>query len=585
MFVLPPSGPDADLRRGLHFQARRCRALADDLDAIADGGYPDGATLSAAPVLDEPRLAPIALPVLTGAVTGHPLLPGVERRIATSLVEIISPQAHWARTQSRFYRLGEAPIGFRPLQLHPFRRAAVMTSDDIGALLDEVLAETDHVESGEFRGIVDRRSQTTAAQRNSSSGLNGGSAATAQGRTTSGKAGARATMHMPWQRPRFPSAAFAASRGGRIGHFLFGCMLRRSLRPVVDLWLDRPSLVRLDLPEGCSTEQVAKALRKLMIPLDQLTEEHANINHIGQTHVIEIEKEERVKSVEAARRRQVAAMMPDLQDRGTLSRRIFLIVEHGADLAPEISDLCDHQLALSPPHRRHIAAACHRMLGFPPDDAMLDQMSAVPIGEIDLVLRPGTGREQLRSILAARAKREAAPSKADVAWTVSLDTLPGMADATAWGLELARDLHDWRDGLIGWQDVDRGVLLHGSPGTGKTTFARALAASCQVPLIATSVVQWQATGHLGDLLGAMRRSFAEARDKAPSILFVDELGLHRRACRVRRRSPELRTTGREWPARMPGRRGRAARASSSSGRAMIPPTSTLPCSGPGASTG
>ena len=112
MFILPPAGPDHDQRRGLHFEARRHRELADDLDAIADGGYPDSAQLAASPFLDMPHLAPIILPVLAGAVTGHPLLPGVERRIATSLVEVISPQAGWARTQSRFYRLGEAPGGF-----------------------------------------------------------------------------------------------------------------------------------------------------------------------------------------------------------------------------------------------------------------------------------------------------------------------------------------------------------------------------------------------------------------------------------------------------------------------------------------
>ena len=120
MFILPPSGPDLDQRRGLHFEARRHRELADDLDAIADGGYPDEARLAAAPVLDMPHLAPIILPVLTGAVTGHPLLPGVERRIATSLVEVISPQGGWARTQSRFYRLGEAPGGFRLTSSVPF---------------------------------------------------------------------------------------------------------------------------------------------------------------------------------------------------------------------------------------------------------------------------------------------------------------------------------------------------------------------------------------------------------------------------------------------------------------------------------
>lgn len=106
MFAIPPSGPEADQVRDLHFQAGRYRSLADDLDAIARGGFPDEATLKGSPLLEEPSLAPILLTVLSGSVTGHPLLPGTQRRIATSLPEVICPSQGWARTQSRFYRLG-----------------------------------------------------------------------------------------------------------------------------------------------------------------------------------------------------------------------------------------------------------------------------------------------------------------------------------------------------------------------------------------------------------------------------------------------------------------------------------------------
>lgn len=105
MFAIPPSGPDVAQVRDLHFQADRYRKLADDLDAIATGGFPDEAALRTAPLLEAVSLDVIFLPVLTGHVTGHPLLPGSKRRISTSVIEVICASGGWARTQSRFYRL------------------------------------------------------------------------------------------------------------------------------------------------------------------------------------------------------------------------------------------------------------------------------------------------------------------------------------------------------------------------------------------------------------------------------------------------------------------------------------------------
>lgn len=78
-------------------------------------------------------------------------------------------------------------------------------------------------------------------------------------------------------------------------------------------------------------------------------------------------------------------------------------------------------------------------------------------------------------------------------------------------------------GRIPWSAVDRGALLFGPPDTGKTTFATALAGSARVPLVSGSLGEWQSAGHLGDLLKAMRATFAAARSAIPAILFIDEL--------------------------------------------------------------
>lgn len=393
-----------------------------------------------------------------------------------------------------------------------------MTDDDIEALLKEIAEENEDPESEAFRGLTIRRINDDAFVRNSSS-LDDATLA----KVSRSIKEPRAADRYDRGGLRFPSRTFASLPDAGIRSFLLGCVTRHALRPLASLWANRPSLICLDLPEGCTTERASRAVRKLLAPLDQRTSGPTGPNGSGQTFAIEINKADKAKSLEAARRKQIELLMHDLRDRTALVRRIFLVVEHGAELAPEISNLCDHRVSLPTPDRRHLDAACRLLLGIVPTKAMLDDLMMVPFGEIDLILRPNTNVHQLRQILRRRAEMAARRSKRGLEISLSLDTLPGMGEATAWGQELAQDLRDWHDGLISWNDVDRGVLLHGKPGTGKTTYAKALAATCQVPLVATSVSQWQSTGHLGDLLGAMRKSFGEARDQAPCILFLDEL--------------------------------------------------------------
>jgi hypothetical protein len=109
--------------------------------------------------------------------------------------------------------------------------------------------------------------------------------------------------------------------------------------------------------------------------------------------------------------------------------------------------------------------------------------------------------------------------------TLTLDDLPGQGDATVWGRQLVADLGAYARGALDWSDVDRGVVLEGPPGSGKSSYARALAGSAGVPLICASLAQWQGSrdGHLGHLLSSMRASFDEARRKAPCILLLDEI--------------------------------------------------------------
>jgi len=98
------------------------------------------------------------------------------------------------------------------------------------------------------------------------------------------------------------------------------------------------------------------------------------------------------------------------------------------------------------------------------------------------------------------------------------------------GARLKVDLADYLGGELPWSQMSTKLLLSGPPGTGKTTFARALCNTLQIPLVVTSVSTWLQGEYLHDVLDRMANTFAEARTQAPCILFIDEIdGIGQRA--------------------------------------------------------
>jgi hypothetical protein len=104
-----------------------------------------------------------------------------------------------------------------------------------------------------------------------------------------------------------------------------------------------------------------------------------------------------------------------------------------------------------------------------------------------------------------------------------VEHLSGYGDAQQWALDLKQDLDAWQNGEVDWSDLSTRLLLSGPPGTGKSTYAKALSNTLQVPLISTSVARWLEASNLGDVLAAISATFKYASVNSPCILFIDEI--------------------------------------------------------------
>lgn len=88
------------------YQLERLSALVADMEEIRKGSSVEDLA-GEAPHLDRWALGKRPAACLIGYTSGHPVLPGTGRLIATSDLCLISEDGRWARTLSRWYRLGD----------------------------------------------------------------------------------------------------------------------------------------------------------------------------------------------------------------------------------------------------------------------------------------------------------------------------------------------------------------------------------------------------------------------------------------------------------------------------------------------
>ena len=184
----------------------------------------------------------------------------------------------------------------------------------------------------------------------------------------------------------------------------------------------------------------------------------------------------------------------------------------GADLVLDLPPMTPEMLAL-------LFEAAHNevpsdVLSFPSADKL---RTAELVAHIRRARPAAECLSGLRQVVSAKVE----PPKPA---TVRLEDLAGYGEAKAWGQELGQDMKLWREGKLDWDEVDhRAVVLAGPPGTGKTSFAGVLAATLEVPLIASNVAEWNGHKNLSGTLNRMKEVFAQAIADAPCVLLIDEI--------------------------------------------------------------
>ncbi|OLP52404.1 hypothetical protein BJF91_02315 [Allorhizobium taibaishanense] len=204
-------------------------------------------------------------------------------------------------------------------------------------------------------------------------------------------------------------------------------------------------------------------------------------------------------------------------------RRLLIFKENGVELPAQVMLGVDVKVDIPPISTTDFRIGCRIAYRIDVTRAEAETAMTYPLQHVWAALRRGRPIRNALTRLAEQSALSAKQSSNKKEGLPPLQDMFGYGAAKDWGLELAQDLSDWQRGKIDWSEVDTGIVLSGPPGVGKTQFAAALARQCDVPIIATSLARWQATGHLGDLLKAMRGDFHKAKESAPCILFCDEL--------------------------------------------------------------
>jgi Peptidase family M41/ATPase family associated with various cellular activities (AAA) len=182
----------------------------------------------------------------------------------------------------------------------------------------------------------------------------------------------------------------------------------------------------------------------------------------------------------------------------------------------------DGVIRIPPLNARLLSQACQAFYALEKAPAVEEGGWIGQVGPNDFLINSAVSGDPIPHI---RGSVEARLRDFDCADALPLQSLDGLAEAREWAQDLVEDVHAVAAGKLTWQDIERGAILAGRPGAGKSTLARGVARELGWRLVRTSAYSWAAAAEKqpSEAARAMESAFRITRLLAPCVLLVEDV--------------------------------------------------------------